>query len=115
MDKTLDAILIAADDDLTALVNAVVQVVERRHYDQRGAQDEIEQVIAYLRAAVSRGARAVAKAAVGADGLTSLPHPRRRLRRRPNEPQAGPCEMRVTCLPHPGERAYFSLAAICAI
>jgi hypothetical protein len=60
MEKTLQTILAAADDDLTALVAALVQVVERRHYDQRGAQEEMERVVAELRAAVS-GAEAKAR------------------------------------------------------
>jgi hypothetical protein len=53
MDQTMRAILAAADEDLTALVDAVVRVVEARHYNQQGAQDEMEAVAAYLRSAVS--------------------------------------------------------------
>jgi hypothetical protein len=60
MDKTLYAILSVADDDLTALVAAVVHVVEGRHYNQRGAQEGMEQVVAELRSAVS-GAEAKAR------------------------------------------------------
>jgi hypothetical protein len=60
MDKTLHAILAAADEDLTALVAAVVRVVEARHYNQRGAQEEMERVVAQLRSAVS-GAEAKAR------------------------------------------------------
>jgi len=52
MDKTLYAILSVADDDLAALVAAVVHVVEGRHYDRQWAQEEMEDVIARLRAAV---------------------------------------------------------------
>jgi len=52
MDRTLRAILSAAADDLTALVAAVVHVVEGRHYDRQGVQQEMEDVIARLRAAV---------------------------------------------------------------
>jgi hypothetical protein len=54
MDKILYGILSVADDDLTALVAAVVHVVRERCYDQRGAQEEMEQVIAQLRAAVHK-------------------------------------------------------------
>jgi hypothetical protein len=52
MDNTLKVVLAAADGDLTALVDAVVHVVEERHYNQRGAQEEAERVVAYLREAV---------------------------------------------------------------
>jgi len=52
MNKTLYGILSVADDDLTALVAAVVHVVKERHYNQDEARQEMEDVVARLRAAV---------------------------------------------------------------
>jgi hypothetical protein len=46
------AILKAADDDLLALFDALVEVVKGRHYDLEGAQVEMEDVINRLREAV---------------------------------------------------------------
>jgi hypothetical protein len=53
MDKTLKAILWAADDDLTVLVAAVGKVLKERNYDQRGAQREMEEVFVRLREDIS--------------------------------------------------------------
>ena len=52
MDNILKTVLAAADGDLTTLVDAVVHVVEERHYNQQGAQKEAERVVRYLREAV---------------------------------------------------------------
>jgi terminase large subunit-like protein len=70
MDQTIRAILAAADEDPTALVDALVRVVEARHYNQQGAQDEMEAVTAYPRSAVSNDAAKArwSKAAAGVGG-----------------------------------------------
>jgi hypothetical protein len=49
MDKALDAVLWAADDDLCVLVAAVGKVLKERNYDRQGAQREMEEVVARLR------------------------------------------------------------------
>jgi hypothetical protein len=45
-------ILKAADSDLAALVEALIEVVKERHYNDEGARAEMEQVTADLRKAV---------------------------------------------------------------
>jgi hypothetical protein len=54
MNKVVREILSAVDDDLVELATALLELVRERHYDKRGAQEELKQVTAWMHDAMDK-------------------------------------------------------------